>query len=175
MNSFILNLVSLIKSLFVKSKSKGNSLDTISGKNEKKIEDFVFTENIFFFWRKSRFSLTNKKLTGQIPSTVLWIIPAGKYEIVHPVKSISSVGCKTTVHHKRFIFGILLLFFAVVIHSFESLVIYGVAASAFLLNSFTTKCEVFTNTARPQEFEVSILEREEVKKFVKRIITLITE
>ena len=175
MNSFFSKLVDLIKNLLVKPKNKGNYVDTMSGKNEKKIEDVVFTKNIVFFWRKSRFCLTNKKLTGQIPSTVLWVIPAGKYEIVHPVKSISSVGCKTKVHHKRFIFGIFLLLCAVLIHSFDSLVIYGVPASILLLNSFTTQFEVFTNTARPQDFEVSILERNEMKNFVKKIITLITE
>jgi hypothetical protein len=63
----------------------------------------------------------------------------------------------------------------VLIRSFDSLVIYGVPASILLLNSFTTQFEVFTNTARPQDFEVSILERNEMKNFVKKIITLITE
>jgi hypothetical protein len=150
-------------------------MDTVPGKNEKKITDIVFTKNIAFFWRKSRFTLTNKKLTGQVPNTILWIIPAGKYEIVHPVKSISSVGCTTKVHPVRFIFGILLLLCAAVIHSFGSLIVYGVPASIMLLNSYTTKFEVFTNTARPQGFEVSILEKGKMKSFVTQITTLITE
>ena len=150
-------------------------MDTVFGKNEKKITDAVFTKNIVFFWRKSRFSLTNKKLTGQVPNTILWIIPAGKYEIVHPVKSISSVGYTTKVHPMRFIFGIFLLFCTAVIHSFGSLIVYGVHASIMLLNSYTTKFEIFTNTARPQGFEVSILEKEKMKSFVTEITTLITE
>jgi hypothetical protein len=150
-------------------------MDTVPGKNEKKITDIVFTKNIAFFWRKSRFTLTNKKLTGQVPNTILWIIPAGKYEIVHPVKSISSVGCTTKVHPVRFIFGIFLLLCAAVIHSFGSLIVYGVPASIMLLNSYTTKFEVFTNTARPQGFEVSILEKGKMKSFVTQITTLITE
>ena len=150
-------------------------MDTILGKNENKITDAVFTKNMIFFWRKSRFSLTSKKLTGQVPNTILWIIPAGKYEIVHPVKSISSVGCTTKVHPFRFILGILLLFCAAVIHSFGSLIVYGVPASILLLNSYTTRFEIFTNTARPQDFEVSILEKEKMKCFVSCITNLITK
>ncbi len=150
-------------------------MDTLFGKNEKKIAEAVFIKNIIFFWRKSRFSLTSKKLTGQVPNTILWIIPAGKYEIVHPVKSISSVGCTTKVHFIRFILGIFLLFWAVVIHSVGSLIVYGIPASLALLNSYTTKFEVFTNTARPQDFEVSILEKEKMKNFVTEITNLITQ
>jgi hypothetical protein len=150
-------------------------MDTVLDKNGKKITDAVFTKNIVFFWRKSRFSLTNKKLTGQVPNTILWVIPAGKSEIVHPVKSISSVGYTTKVHPMRFIFGIFLLLCTAVIHSFGSLIVYGVPASIMLLNSYTTKFEIFTNTARPQGFEVSILEKEKMKSFVTEITTLITE
>jgi hypothetical protein len=113
-------------------------------------------------------------LVSQVPNTILWLIPEGKYEIFHPVKSISSVGCCTKAHPGRLIFGIFLLLCAVAIHSFGSLIIYGIPASVMLLNSYTTKFEVFTNSARPQEFEVSILEREKTKNFVTQITTLIT-
>lgn len=150
-------------------------MDTVLGKNENKIADAVFIKNIVFFWRKSKFSLTNKKLTGQVPNTIFGIIPAGKYEIVHPVKSISSVGCTTKAHPMRLIFGIFLLFCAALIHSFESLIVYGVPASIMLFNSYTTEFEVFTNTARPQGFEVSILEKGKMKSFVTEITSLITE
>jgi hypothetical protein len=70
---------------------------------------------------------------------------------------------------------IFLLFCAAVIHSFGSLIVYGVPASIMLLNSYITEFEVFTNTARPQGFEVSILEKEKMKSFVTEIATLITE
>lgn len=148
-------------------------MDSMLVNNEKKIMDAAFTKNIVCFWSKTKFSLTNKKLTGTIPRNILWIIPAGKREIFHPVKSISSVGCTTKVHLWRFVFGIFFLLCTTLIHSLGSLIIYGLPASIMLLNSYTTKFEVFTNTARPQEFEVSILEKGKMKRFVHEITTLI--
>jgi hypothetical protein len=44
-----------------------------------------------------------------------------------------------------------------------------------LNNSYTTKFEVFTNTARPQGFEISILEKSKMEDFVTEIKTLITK
>jgi hypothetical protein len=141
-------------------------MNTVFSEGEKEIAKAELTKNTVFFWRKSKFVLTNKRLVSQVPQ--------GKYEIFHPVKSISSVGCCTKAHPMRLIFGIFLLLCAVTIHSFGSLIIYGIPALMVLLSSYTTKFEVFTNSARPQEFEVSILERGKTKDFVTHITTLIT-
>lgn len=46
-----------------------------------------------------------------------------------------------------------------VIHSLESFLFYGTIALIMLDSSCTTKFEVFTNTARPQGFEVSFFDR----------------
>jgi hypothetical protein len=134
---------------------------------------FVFRTNFLFFWHRAKFCLTKKKLTGQIPNTILRFIPAGKYEIVHPVKSISSIGYYTKPHPVRFIIGLFCLFIAVVIHSLESFLVYGIIALILLDSSYTTKFEVFTNTARPQEFEVSFFERKKMKNFVTAIQDLV--
>jgi hypothetical protein len=150
-------------------------MDTAIGKDNDEIANTILRTNFLFFWHRAKFSLTNKKLTGQIPNTILRFIPAGKYEIVHPVKSISSIGYYTKPHPVRFIIGLSCLFIAVIIHSLESFIIYGTAALIILDGSYTTKFEVFTNTARPQGFEVSFFDRKKMKDFVTKINNLITK
>ncbi len=208
------------------------------GADEKLIKEDKFATNLAFFWIKSSLCLTNKRLTGRVPNAMLGFIRVGNYEIVHPVKSISSVSCSTRLHHWKLIIGlffllcaafrsfesflcfilglilllkifegkyeidnpkksissvsfsnklyrwrwnigfllslILLFLFYEGILSFESF-IYFVVASLFLLVSFATQFEVFTNTARPQGFEVSILEKEKMKIFVSEITKLVTK
>ena len=156
------------------TENKRNNMNAESGKDETKITDAVFTTNLVFFWLKSKLCLTNKRLTGQVPNTILGFIPAGKSEIVHPVKSISSVGYSTKAHPRRLILGLLLLLFGLAIHSFGSL-LYFLLGLIMLNNSYTTKFEVFTNTARPQGFEISILEKSKMEDFVTEIKTLITK
>jgi hypothetical protein len=59
-------------------------MSTVLGKDEKSIREDVFTANLVLFWLKANYTLTNKRVTGDTPNTLLGLIPLGKAQIAQP-------------------------------------------------------------------------------------------
>jgi hypothetical protein len=70
-------------------------MSTILGKDERIIKEATFTANLILFWLKANYTLTNKRVTGHTPNTLLGLIPLGKAQIAQPLKTIASVASST--------------------------------------------------------------------------------
>ncbi|MFG6146828.1 hypothetical protein [Halobacillus sp. B23F22_1] len=79
------------------------------GKDEEITSSERFTTNLVLSWLKTDFSLTNKRLIGFQPNTLLGVFPLGKSEVTYPLKNVASVGVSTKLHVRRFIIGLILV------------------------------------------------------------------
>lgn len=150
-------------------------MSIVLAKDENIIREDVFTTNLALFWLKADFNLTNKRVTGQKPNTLFGLIPLGKSEIVQPLKSITSVSSSTKFHIGRLFIGLLLLLVGVAIGSWVSLLIFCVLGLILLLNCYTAEFLILSNTAIPQGYEISILEKSKVESLVSQINTVVSE
>ena len=135
--------------------------------DEELLNSQKFTTNLVLGWIKSDFSLTNKRIIGVRPNTLLGVFPLGRNEISYPLKNIASVGVSTKFHLGKFIFGLLFLYFGAGMGEFNVILL---AISLFLLlNSFTSKLVVTNSAGQPVHIELSILEKSKVENFVESV------
>lgn len=149
-------------------------MSTILGKDEQKIVEATFTANLILFWLKANYVLTNKRITGHTPNTLLGVIPLGKAQIAQPLKTVASVASSTKFSFMRLLLGLIL-----VIAGFAFITSFGIVLLFFgainILNSYTATFVVTNNAGQSVGYEISILEKSKVVGFVNEVNTVIAD
>lgn len=149
-------------------------MSTILGKDEQKIEEATFTANLILFWLKANYVLTNKRITGHTPNTLLGVIPLGKAQIAQPLKTVASVASSTKFSFMRLLLGLIL-----VIAGFAFITSFGIVLLFFgainILNCYTATFVVTNNAGQSVGYEISILEKSKVVGFVNEVNTVIAD
>lgn len=149
-------------------------MSTILSKDEQKIYEATFTANLILFWLKANYVLTNKRITGHAPNTLLGIIPLGKAQVAQPLKTIASVISSTKFSFIRLILGLVLVFagFALISSFGIFLLVLG---AINILNCYTATFVITNNAGQSVGYEISILEKSKVVEFVNEINTVISD
>ena len=152
-------------------------MTTKLGKDEQIIREDTFTANLILFWLKADFNLTNKRVTGHTPNTLLGLIPLGKHQMAQPLKTVSSVISSTQFFFKRLLFGVILLGagFALMGSVFILGLILAIFGLVSILNCYTSTFVITNNAGDAQWYEISILEKSKVEDFVNEVNTSIAE
>lgn len=152
-------------------------MSTTLGKDEQIVSEKTFTANLILFWLKATYCLTNKRVTGTAPNTLLGLIPLGSAQVAQPLKTIASVNSSTKFHFIRLLFG--LIFFFVGIFLFGTSFILGlilvVLGLVNILNCYTATFVIINNGGQHVGYEISILEKAKVQDFVNEVNTAIAE
>ena len=82
---------------------------------ERNIDESVVRTSLVLFWLKTRLTLTNLRLFGSVPNTMLVVIPLGRKDITQPLSRISNVSFETKFHVIRFVLGLLIVLTGLVI------------------------------------------------------------
>lgn len=148
------------------------------GKDEAVIKEITFSPNLFLFWLKAHYALTNKRLTGQQPNTLLGLIPLGKRNVSQPLRTIASVACVTKFWFKRLLVGLFFLVIGVGVMAEASfigglvLTLIGVGG---VLNCYTAYFNVTNNAGQELGCEVIITAQAEVESFANEMNQVISE
>ncbi len=149
-------------------------MSTILGKDEQKIKEATFTANLILFWLKANYVLTNKRVTGHTPNTLLGLIPLGKAQIAQPLKTIASVTSSTKFSFMRLLIGLIL-----VIAGFAHITSFGIIllllGAINILNCYTATFVITNNAGQSVGYEISILEKSKVVEFVNEVNTVIAD
>ncbi|KAF5067043.1 hypothetical protein DSECCO2_257670 [anaerobic digester metagenome] len=149
-------------------------MSTILGKDEQKIKEATFTANLILFWLKANYVLTNKRVTGHTPNTLLGLIPLGKAQIAQPLKTIASVTSSTKFSFMRLLIGLIL-----VIAGFALITSFGIIllllGAINILNCYTATFVITNNAGQSVGYEISILEKSKVVEFVNEVNTVIAD
>ncbi|WP_342305204.1 hypothetical protein [Methanolobus sp. ZRKC5] len=167
--------------------------------NETVLYSFVFRINIFLFWIKANYWLTNSSLVVKKPTTIAFnSIPMGTTKITQPLKTIASVTTSNKFHLDRLLVGFLCIsLILIVVTSLNSLGIkltfnssiegmffisaliaglLGILSllSLFaILNSYTTGFTIYNTGGQSIEHEFSILDKYGVESFASSLNFLI--
>lgn len=153
-------------------------MNTTLGKDEAVIKEIKFSPNLFLFWLKADYTLTNKRLTGQQPNTLFGLIPLGKRNVSQPLRTIASVACVTKFWFKRLLVGLLFLVIGVGVMAEASfigglvLVVIGLGG---VLNCYTAYFNVTNNAGQELGCEVIITAQAEVEAFANEMNQVISE
>lgn len=144
-------------------------MDVVLSKDEQVIKDTAFRTNLFLFWFKSSYVLTNKRVIIETPNTYfLGIIPIGKIHDKKLLKDIYFVSRSTNLSFWRLVIG--LIFILVGISKFCAfgllLILIGVAN---LLNSYTTTFVITDKAKQSIRYGVCTLEKKRMEAFVDEV------
>ncbi|NQV18897.1 MAG: hypothetical protein HQ534_10175 [Armatimonadetes bacterium] len=155
------------------------STKMVLGKDERIISENKFTSNLILFWLKARYTLTNKRVTGHTPNTLLGIIPLGKSQVAQPLKTIASVASSTKFRFLTFLFGLILIVVGLCMwgntDTFFAGFILAILGLVNLLNCITATFVITNNAGQSTGYKLSILEKSKVQSFVNEINTVIAD
>lgn len=141
------------------------------------VREDIFTSNLLLAWLKTDFTLTNKRVVGSYPNTLMGLIPLGQNQLTYPLKNIAGVASSTKFHFWRLVIGLFFGIFGLQMLSSSpagGLILLLIAAS-FILNSYTATFIVTNNAGQAPVIELSILEKDKVAAFVADINHKISE
>lgn len=150
----------------------------VKKREETTILEIKVTSNLLLFWLKSNIKLTNKKVEGNFPNTILGIIPFGKDNLVQPLRNISAVKSSNKFYLSRLITGILLICFGLI----SMLINFGLIDLIILLigitgllNCYTAGISISNHAGGGIFQEVSILEKDKINTFVNKVNEIIID
>ncbi len=143
-------------------------MSTVLSSDERVIKKAKFTANLFLFWLKADYTLTNKRIEGKAPNTFLGLIPLGSAKISQPLKTVASVSCSTKFFFKRLLVGAILLALGggMIQDSFGGAMIFIVIGAVNVLNCYTATFGIVNNSGQNVGYEISLLEKSRVEEFV---------
>lgn len=148
------------------------------GKDETVIKEVTFSPNMALFWLKARYVLTSKRLTGELPNTLLGLIPLGKVNKSQPLKTIASVACVSKFWFKRLLVGLIFLVLGALLISevnfFVGLPVLLIGAGN-VLNCYTAYFNVTNNAGQELGCEVIITAQAEVEAFANQMNQIISD
>lgn len=147
-------------------------------KDEVIVKEDSFTTNLIFFWLKTNFILTSKRVVGRFPNTLFGLIPLGRIEVTYALKNVAGVASSTRFHLLRFILGIFMSLAGLwaLNHSILIALIFLLPAVLLILTSYTTTFVIANNAAgQAPVIELSILERGKAHNFVVEVNSKISE
>lgn len=153
-------------------------MDLALGKEETVSDKKKFTTNLILAWMKTEMTITNKRLTGHSPNTLLGIIPIGRNDISYPLKNIASVSIRTKLHIFRMIFGFIFFVYGAdwLNRDFVPALIIALIGIILFLNGFTSQVVVFNNSGQKDDsVQVSILEKGKAQQFVNKVNQVIAD
>lgn len=129
--------------------------------------------SLIAFWLKTTLSVTNRRVVGNVPNTLMGVIPVGNQNISYPLSGVAGVTVNTKFHFGRFLIGVLLVIFSFVAFGSGSGggVLFGVLLLALgvvgVLNAFAAGLEITNNGGGSQTVDVSMLDKARLREFVE--------
>lgn len=137
---------------------------------ESRIDSSTVRTSLVFFWLRTSLTLTNKRLMGTVPNTMLAVFPVGRREMTQPLDRISNVGYDAKFYLVRFLIGVVLLLGSIGLltdgDTFASGFLFLVIAVLVLGWSWVARITVTDNSGKANDIPVSMLDKEEINRFL---------
>lgn len=143
-------------------------MEVVLATEEQIVNKQSFTTSFILFWQKTDFTLTNKRIIGENPNTLLGLIPLGKNQITMPLKNISGVSGSNKFHLARFLLGVVVTYLGIknLGSSFLPGIVFSLFGIATLLNSYVSTFIISNNSGQTTVVELSFLEKAKVSELV---------
>ena len=148
------------------------SNNTILGKEESVILKHDFMYSIVYFFIKSEFILTNKRIICNVPNLFLFI-PSGKNNVTYPLNNIAGVRLDTKVSVKSLLIGIIITLIG--LSSLRSLFLLFLIGALIILSSFETIMVIQNNSGSSMAYPVSPFEKGKAQDFINQVNTTIAD
>jgi hypothetical protein len=148
-------------------------LDTPLGQDENVLYQHAFSYSLLFFFLKSNFWLTNKRIIVNSPNILLFI-PAGNNTVTYPLRSIGGVKTKTEFKFMSLVMGVVFLLVGFgAIKSFGFLLI--LLAIPSIVGAFQTVIAIVSGGSGAVTYSHVPWEAAEAKQMVNELNQLVAE
>jgi hypothetical protein len=143
-------------------------MEVVLSADEQIVNKQSFTTSFILFWHKTNYTLTNKRIVGENPNTLMGFFPLGQNQVTFPLKSVGGVSGSTKFYTARFLLGLVVAYIGIKMFGSNFLgglivLVLGVAA---LLNSYVATLIISSNTGQSTTVDLSILEKDKVAEMV---------
>ena len=144
-------------------------MNTINNQCEATTETTVceksFMYSLIYFFIKSKFTLTNKRLVADVPNLTLFI-PVGSNNVTYPLKNISGVALNTRFKILMFLFGCFLGLAA--IGGAPTLICIFISF-LLIVNAFQTEIVITNSAGHNMPYPVNALNKKEAQDFINQV------
>jgi hypothetical protein len=134
-----------------------------------KTSSFMFS--ILLFFLSTSMVLTNKRLTGEVPNTLLGVIPVGSRKFNYPLSNISAVGINTKISFWRLILGLILAWAGIAL--FGNSVVVGLVVLlcglALLVGAFYTLIDIQNTGGGREPVQIAVTQKGVAQDFVAEL------
>lgn len=130
-----------------------------------------YTPSLLLFWLRVQLALTNKRITGRQPNTVLGFIPVGSVNVNQPLKNVSRVEVASRFRIFRVIAGALFLLFGLALLGQSAVFGFLVVllGAAMIATSWLAELTIFDTSGQKTRIPVSALEKSALEDMSARI------
>lgn len=135
----------------------------------------VFAFSILLFFLHLELVLTDRRIAGRAPNTMLGLIPVGSREVNYPLSNISGIGTSIRFRPIAFIVGLLIILsgLAAATHGFTAGIVYLLVGVLVSLNSVQAVLTISNNAGANIAHRISPLEMGKAREFAQVINTTI--
>ena len=140
------------------------------GHDERELDAMTVRTNLVFFWLKTNLILTNRRVAGAVPNTVLLLFPVGRKDTTQPLNRISNVSFESKFKVIQAFGALLFLAFAVTngagtAGDIVTVVLYLIIAAVLAAWSWVATINLSDSSGQGQKIPVSVLDKAEVERF----------
>lgn len=123
--------------------------------------------SLVLFWFKATLHASTKRVSGAIPNSILGVIPAGKRDVMIPMKQIASISTSSEYSFLRIIVGALILLVGLAQLPSLGGIVIAILGLALLLGGFRAGLVISSSGGTKEKIIVSILDKEALNTFAK--------
>lgn len=124
--------------------------------------------SIIFFFIKSAFTLTDKRIICDVPNLLLFI-PIGKNNITYPLNNIAGIRLDTKISIKSLLIGAIIALIG--LSKLPSLFLLFFIGALILIGSFKTVMMIQNNSGASISYQVSPFDKAKAQDFVNQVNT----
>jgi hypothetical protein len=136
------------------------------------VNSFMFSLAHFFLHTK--LALTDRRLAGQSPNTLMGLIPIGSNKVSYPLKNIAEVGTSTSISFRSLLVGVALMLGGLAAQNAVGIVLAIVGVFLFL-RAFQASFDLTNNGGRTIRIKIAIFDKAAAQEFADAVNHTIAE
>ncbi len=149
--------------------------DAVLAKDESIKDSGDFLISNIWIYLKLKLTVTNKRLVGQRPNTLLGFIPVGTENISYPLSNIAAVQTSTRVSMSYLILGLLFVLAGLGVGVDKGGWFLIVVGALLLLGSYQAQLNVQNSGGGTIRHRISVFNKSSAQAFAQKINTIIAE
>ena len=149
----------------------------VLGREESVLRSERFLASNIFIFLRFQLALTNRRLTGQRPNTILGFIPVGSSKVTYPLTGIAGINTTSRVSALRLLLGLALGLagFSNMGTSTSNAVVLMLVGALLVLSSYYASLQITNSGGGTINHVISVFDKGRAAAFCEEVNTVLAE